>query len=47
MNTPPWLDLLLTGGYVYFDKAGTLLRANALGQLKARSAGTLSLSDCP
>ena len=43
VNTPPWLDLLLTGGYVYFDKAGTLLRANALGQLKARSAGTISL----
>jgi hypothetical protein len=43
VNTPPWLDLLLTGGYVYFDKVGTLLRANALGQLKARSAGTLSL----
>lgn len=43
VNTPPWLDLLLTGGFVYFDKGGALLRANALGMLKATAAGSLTL----
>ena len=29
--TPPWLDFVLIGGFVYFDARGKLLQCNALG----------------
>lgn len=30
-STPMWLDFILVGGFVYFDKNNNVLRANALG----------------
>ena len=30
-ETPAWLDFVLVGGFLYFDRDGSLLQANALG----------------